>query len=637
MRFGIRPQAVLLAAVPLVTLILLLAIGGWLTRQTQGSEAVGAHDTEVLKKSGHIIEALNAADRAAQAYQHSRRADDLAPLYAARLALADQARALDDAVRGDGTLATAGARYADEGRRGMEIIVAYAQALARGDAAGAARIDASPATRRLSLAIERDKAGFDQLAEQQTLDALAARRVRTRAIVRRLLAIALAGFALTLLVTLLFGMRIVRRLRRLGDNARRLADGIPTIPDRGNDEIGELDQIYRTMAERIRAERNVASILQQALLPEIAPIPGLRLDTAYATPAEGTQIGGDWFDVFAISDRLVGLSVGDVTGHGLRASAMMGFVRQAIRIVARLDRDPAAVMGRVNHVVCGESGSIVTAFFGVYDRERGTLAYTLAGHAPPIVASADGTIGLLGGEGTLLGLDDDTRFTAHEVALAPGDGLVLYTDGIVEAERDYLKGMRDLENAVRAEFREPSANMADGIQRRIFNENAPRDDSAVLVLKILELTAPAAAERRRWCFDARDQETAWRSKRELLAALAALGPLAPDPAVAEMVFGELLSNVVQHTPGTARVSFDVVGGRVVLSVEDRGEPFAPGTNAQDAPPAPDGEAESGRGLFLIRTLCPHIAVEPAPGGKRLTAVLPPAENPRAADALSVGT
>jgi len=266
------------------------------------------------------------------------------------------------------------------------------------------------------------------------------------------------------------------------------------------------------------------------LLPEITPIAGLRLDTAYATPAEGAQIGGDWFDVFAISERLVGMSVGDVTGHGLRAAATMGFVRQAIRIVARLDTDPSAVMERVNHVVCEESGSIVTAFFGVFDRERGTLAYALAGHGPPIVATADGAISLLAGEGLLLGLDGGTRFATHVIELAPGDGLVLYTDGIVEAERDYLKGMRDLERAVRAEFHDPSGNMADGIQRRIFNEASPRDDSAVLVLKIVELAPTGDQPRREWSFDARDQRTAWRVKRELLSTLAALGPLASQVA-----------------------------------------------------------------------------------------------------------
>jgi serine phosphatase RsbU (regulator of sigma subunit)/anti-sigma regulatory factor (Ser/Thr protein kinase) len=620
----------------------LLALGSLLAEQTREGAAISTHVTDVLTRSEQMIETISATNRTLNTYMKSHRPADLAPLYVARLTIVDQARGLGRAVRSDPALAAAAAAFATYTLRGMDVMTTYANDLRQGNTAATNRINASPATRKLSVDLEHSKVVLDQLAEQQSRATLSARRVSARQTEALLLIIALAGIVLTALVTLLFGMRIVVRLRRLGDNARRLADGSPTVPDEGNDEIGELDRIYRVMADRIqdssrqhdevlaelRAERNVAGVLQQALLPQIAPIPGLRIDTAYATPAEGAQIGGDWFDVFALSDRLVGLSVGDVTGHGLRAAATMGFVRQAIRIVARLDTDPAAVMGRVNHVVCEESGSIVTAFFGVFDRESGRLRYALAGHGPPIVASADGAIALLEGEGMLLGLDDGTRFSAYEVRLAPGDGLVLYTDGIVEAERDYLKGMRDLEIAVRNEFRDPAANMADGIQRRIFNEAAPRDDSALLVLKILELASLPTHPQRTWSFDARDQGTAWRVKRELLAALAALGPSAPDPAVAEMVFGELLSNVVRHTPGAARVSFAVDDGHVVLSVADRGRPFPAGGGLNDGAPTPDGEAESGRGLFLVGALCRRIAIEPTADGKCLSAVLPVAEPER---------
>jgi serine phosphatase RsbU (regulator of sigma subunit)/anti-sigma regulatory factor (Ser/Thr protein kinase) len=595
-----------------------------------------------------MIETISSSNRMIYVYTKSRRAADLAPLYAARLTLDIQTRSFENALRGDPALAAAGAAYSNYSLQGMDVITTYAADMRRGDTAATSRIYASPATRQLSANLEHSKVVFDQLAERQSLQTLAARRTSAGRVETSILVIALGGIVLTMLVALLFGKRIVVRLHRLGDNASRLADGIPTIPDQGNDEIGELDRIYREMANRIQesarehdqvlaelhAERNVANVLQQALMPEIAPIPGLRLDTAYATPAEGAQIGGDWFDVFAISDRLVGMSVGDVTGHGLRAAATMGFVRQAIRIVARLDTDPSAVMDRVNHVVCEESGSIVTAFFGVFDRERGSLAYALAGHGPPMVAAADGTISLLAGEGMLLGLERGTRFTTHVVELAPGDGLVLYTDGIVEAERDYLKGMRDLERAVRAEFRDPSVNMADGIQHRIFNEAAPRDDSAVLVVKIAELAPPASQPRREWSFDARDQGTAWRVKRELLNALAALGALAPEPAVAEMVFGELLSNVVRHTPGTARVFFTIENGHVVLSVEDRGRPFPTEGTVNDGHHRPDGDAESGRGLFLIGALCRRIAIAPTASGKCLSAVLPVANADRTADELT---
>jgi serine phosphatase RsbU (regulator of sigma subunit)/anti-sigma regulatory factor (Ser/Thr protein kinase) len=520
----------------------------------------------------------------------------------------------------------------------MDVMTAYARALRDGDSGAAERIVAAPSTRQLSIDLEHSKVVFDQVTQARNSQLLSVRRDVSRKIERGLMLGAIGGIALTMLVALLFGIRIVNRLQRLGDNARRLSEGEPTVPDTGNDEITELDRIYRAMAGRIKAssqaqsdlaaelrrERDIAAVLQQALLPELPVVPGLRLDSAYATPAEGAQIGGDWFDVFEIAEGVLGLSVGDVTGHGFLAAATMSFVRQAIRIVARLEGDVGIVMERVNRVVCEEGGSVVSAFFGVFDRESGMLAYVIAGHGAPIVALAGGTIELLPGGGMLLGVDDTTSFTSYERQLVPGDALVLYTDGIVEAERDYFKGMSDLEAAVRAELADPSANVAEGIQRRIFNEAAPRDDSAVLALKVLEL-APAAPVKpgRTWHFDARDQRTAWRVKREVLGALQTLDDLAPDPHVAEMIFGELLSNVVRHTPGSTRVSFDVRDDRVVLHVADRGGQLGALPRIAEMLGKADGDAECGRGLFLIGALGGALTIAPSEDGKCLCVSLPP--------------
>jgi len=142
------------------------------------------------------------------------------------------------------------------------------------------------------------------------------------------------------------------------------------------------------------------------------------------------------------------------------------------------------------------------------------------------------------------------------------------------------------------------------------------------VVTFAERPAVSRAPAKAWDFDARREEAAHQVKTELLAALQALGPLAPDPIVAEIVFGELLSNAVQHTPGPVRVHFDVRGGHVVLAVEDR-DPSFPVNGELTAHPGPPGwDAESGRGLFLISSLCRHVAVEPTRDGKCTIVVLP---------------
>jgi len=639
-RFGIRPQAALLAVVPLVALLVLLALGSLAMRETERGAATTDRLVDRVSQSERIIESFTRINASLRAYEKSRHPADLVPADTIREHLPDQEREIERSVAGDALLSARASAFAASVNAATAIVRQYEAALRRNDSAGIQHVTNLAAAQRVSQRLETTYVSFNQAAQHRMLSGLTARRSSLRRVELVLVIVALAGIALTILVAVLFGMRIVSRLRRLGDNARRLADGTPTIPEAGNDEIAELDALYRVMADRIQTqsreheealvelqrERDSAAMLQHALLPDLVPIDGLHIDSAYVTPAEGAQIGGDWFDVFSLSSRLVGLSVGDVTGHGLRAAATMGYLRQSIRTVARLDpNEPGIVMERVNRVVCEESGGIATAFFATFDRETGILRYAIAGHAPPIMIGRDGEVSLLAGGGTLLGLDGAMRFASFERTLTPGDGLVLYTDGIVEVERDYLQGMRDLEDAIRAEFRAPSEHPAQAIQNRVFADRSPRDDSAVLVLGVTALMAVDTPSGTTWNFDARNQMAAWRAKGELLAGLRALGPDQPDLAVAEMVFGELLSNVVRHTPGPARVSFRIEDGHVVLAFEDDGAPFPLRSLHERTAPHADGDAESGRGLFMITTLCKRITIEPLAHGKRFSVVLPRAE------------
>jgi anti-sigma regulatory factor (Ser/Thr protein kinase) len=115
-------------------------------------------------------------------------------------------------------------------------------------------------------------------------------------------------------------------------------------------------------------------------------------------------------------------------------------------------------------------------------------------------------------------------------------------------------------------------------------------------------------------------------KREFLSALESLGPNRPDLLAAEMVYGELISNVVRHTPGSARMQLGVDDGKVVLQVDDKGPLFTTSENGARAK-LPNGDLECGRGLYIIETLCERIEVEPIDGGKRTTVALPPATEP----------
>jgi serine phosphatase RsbU (regulator of sigma subunit)/anti-sigma regulatory factor (Ser/Thr protein kinase)/CHASE3 domain sensor protein len=630
MRFGIRPQVLLLAVVPAVSLLILVALTSLLVKQTEQGNAVNQQLAETLELSDTMTRDVSVGIRSVQDFVASKRVSDLAPFETVHAALPQEARRFVASLHGIPALEAPGTTYARNSVQVMEVLGRFLDAYRKGGSSAAQRVAREPATRRLGPALQNSKIAFDRAAQPRALQQLADSHSSLQRLERILVGCALVGLVLTLLVALLYAVRIVKRLEMLGDNARRLAFGVPTLPVTGNDELAELDRIYREMGERIqttllalRHERDATSLLQQALLPEIVPIPGLHVATAYATPSAGTQIGGDWFDVFVLSERLVGLSVGDVTGHGLRAAAVMGFVRQAIRIVARRESDPARVMEHVNEVLCNDEREIlVTAFFAVLDRVSHELVYTLAGHGAPLVVDGRFRVTPLDGAGTLLGLDAATSYRSYSRTLAPDDGLILYTDGIVELDREYLTGMVELENAVRSEFREPSPNLAEGIQARVFRDRTPRDDAALLVVTFAERPPTNGQPQHTWDFDARRQDAAHHVKGELMAALRSLGPIAPDPTVAEIVFGELLSNVVQHTPGPARVRFDVEGGRVVLAVEDRERSLPRDGQLSAHPGPPEWDAESGRGLFLITSLCEHVVVEPTRDGKCTIVVLP---------------
>lgn len=650
MRLGIRPQALLLTLIPLASLLVMLALTGLLAEQTQQGVAATQRLADILQTSAQLSRTITAASISVQDYMKTKRAADLAPYETARVSLPVLARRFNDELRGSTILAPSATAYSRNLLLTMDLVTGYLQAYRRGGPDAARAFALTPAVRRLTTNYENSLLAFDQAVQPRTLLRVAALRTTLRRNEELLFICEIASFLLTVLVSLLFARRIVQRLGLLSENARRLADGTPTLPAGGNDEITELDRIYHQMADRIadaaraheetllelNRERDVTAVFQQALLPEIPAIPGLRIDTFYATP-ETTEIGGDWFDVFVLSDRLVGLSIGDVTGHGLRAAAVMGFVRQAIRIVARREHDPTAVMQEVNEILCAdERGIIVTAFFGLFDRERGALVYTLAGHGAPLVATRGDGIAPLEGAGLLLGVDPTARFNRYERRLVPGDSLVLYTDGIVEADRNYLEGMRELEHAIASELQDPAPNIAAGIHQRVFRDRVPRDDSALLTLTVTELEPFAAPDAGPcWYFDARNEAVSRGVKRELLRALAKLGPEAPDLTVAEMVYGELLSNIVRHTPGPARVGFTVDDGRVVLRVADHGALLPSTVRIAGDGALPEFTSESGRGLFLVTAMCERITSEPTPDGKCITVVLPVAvDDASAAAALA---
>jgi serine phosphatase RsbU (regulator of sigma subunit)/anti-sigma regulatory factor (Ser/Thr protein kinase) len=616
---GIPLQVVLLLAVPLAFLIAVLVLTLLVERATERTTVASSRATKLLSGSDTIFRATNESGVALTRYLKGHSPAALGAHEAGVADLQAQLGAFDALIPTEPAVAPAARRFETVARQIPALWKAYLADIGSGQKKKAAALAAKPSTQRLGSEWSAAKLALDAALRNRIIAEYTSLRRLLSTLTTVLLVASALGLALTLYVALRFGLRLVRRLHTLAENARQLAAGGVATPMDGNDEIALLDRAYRDAFAGYEREHAVATTLQRALLPQKFPsLAGVRIDTAYIPAAQDAEIGGDWYDVFELPHRRIGFSIGDVAGHGLQAAAVMGSVRQSIRNAARFESSASAVLSYANQMLCADAAVVVTAFFGTFDLNDGGVSYALAGHAPPIVIHPTGAIEPLQGNGLVLGFDPKTHYDDFAAKLDVGSGLVLFTDGVIETERDYFKGMRDLEDAIRAEYADPSSNIADGIQRRAMKALPPRDDAAVLFLGITNLGAEATANTQDWRFDSCDEVAARRIKRAVLWQFAGLASTTPEFAAIETILGELLSNVVRHSPGEAVVKLERRDCDFVLSVEDRGPPFAFNGATTHATLLDEG----GRGLLLVRAFARDVAVERIAGGNRVSAVLP---------------
>ncbi|MGW0824944.1 SpoIIE family protein phosphatase [Streptomyces sp. NPDC002845] len=249
----------------------------------------------------------------------------------------------------------------------------------------------------------------------------------------------------------------------------------------------------RQFTDRVLLARD----LQAGLLPpELPPVPGTTLAASYHPAGEGLDVGGDFYDVFPLPGDRWAFMIGDVCGRGATAATTTGTVRHTARAVAPLLHDPVAVVAAINdaltdHTV-GQEG-FVSLVYGELRHTTSHLAVAVvrAGHVPPLVRRAEGSVEQFGRPGVLLGLGCDPEGPAEHVDLHPGDSLVLVTDGITEArsasgeffgeERlaDALTGHRSTAPTASALLESITAAVT------AFAGDTTRDDQATLVISAM--------------------------------------------------------------------------------------------------------------------------------------------------------
>jgi len=194
-------------------------------------------------------------------------------------------------------------------------------------------------------------------------------------------------------------------------------------------------------------EHRIAEMLQQALVPTRIPqvVSGCHFSARYVPALDEAQVGGDFYDVFDLDCGRVGVLIGDVAGKGLVAAMQVSQIRHAFRSYAYIEPRPSLVVGLVNEALCRDQQSeedLFTAFFAVVDTDNCLIRYTNAGHEPPVVRRANGSLEELSVGAMALGVLPGCDYPEGCLELEPGDLVVLVTDGVTEA-RSEEHGMFD--------------------------------------------------------------------------------------------------------------------------------------------------------------------------------------------------
>lgn len=337
----------------------------------------------------------------------------------------------------------------------------------------------------------------------------------------------------------------------------------------------------------------VAETLQDSMLPHIEPhMPGCDIATRYLPGTLLGRVGGDWFDSIKLPGARTALVVGDVMGHGLNSAAMMGQLRTAVQTMAALDLPPAQLLRNLCDLAqrLGEH-YLATCLYAVYDPIAGALHLANAGHIPPvIVRAADGRSELLDlPTGAPIGVGG-VPFESVRLPVAPGDRLVMCTDGLVEVRgEDIGVGLATLcESAAH-----PAASMDDAcdtIIRSLAGRGGRKDDVALLMVRMGGIETEDVAQ---WELGQEAAEVP-RARALVRAQLARWG-LTSIAYAAELLVGELVTNAVRHARG-GRVRLRLVrSGTLLCEVEDT-DPTLPTLYG-----AGPGD-EYGRGLRLVAHL-----------------------------------
>jgi serine phosphatase RsbU (regulator of sigma subunit)/anti-sigma regulatory factor (Ser/Thr protein kinase) len=353
---------------------------------------------------------------------------------------------------------------------------------------------------------------------------------------------------------------------------------------------------------RLAIQGQIAETLQRSLLPRSLPrLPGLSMAAWYTPAAQETAVGGDWYDVIQLGHRKLGLTIGDVAGHGMAAATYMGQLRSAVRAYALEIERPDELLAKVSRFADQERSRMATVIYATLNLDTWVVDFARAGHPYPLLMRADGSSTFLtDAGGPPLGTGVAGDYDQQRVALGPAETVLFYTDGLIERRGLTLsEGEAALVEAVGAAPNEPEL-LCRSVLGRLTEGIEPADDIALLAIRTVGLHDELAVE-----VSAEAEQLA--TVRHLIRRwVAAMGGTDDDCAAFAIAVTEACANAVEHAYGpedaTIDLSATLVDGMATVTVRDSGGWREPRGGTR------------GRGIPVMKEFMDEVAIDTGEDG-----------------------
>jgi len=387
------------------------------------------------------------------------------------------------------------------------------------------------------------------------------------------------------------------------------------------EELQKAYQIIASHKDKMKDESNVCRKIQLSMLPsEFPAFPDHDEFDVYATLEPAPEFGGDFYDFFFIGDDRFCFCIGDVSGNGVPAASFMSITKSIIKSRAGDDFSTASILTHVNEELCGVNKAVTfaTLFMGILNIKTGLLLYTNAGHKPPFIRQAEGSLEMLDRKhGPVLGAVRGLVYKEDKIMLSKNDMLLTYTDGIPEA-RDKAnnlfsdKRLAAFMSSFKFESVEDLVHALVSEVKRFENQADPLDDMTVLAIQFLRTPEETAGPKLELTVPNRLSENL-RVKKHFDTFAEDYGIPEKVRLKMNVVFDELLTNIISYAyqdnkEHDIQIKVELSADRLKVSMVDGGIPFNPlGVETPDMALPLEERKIGGLGIHLVRNMMDKVS------------------------------